>query len=46
MATFPDAREECRTLHADGFKLETHATPPILKKNKDGEVIGVVKGME
>lgn len=42
MATLPEMREECRTLHADGSKLETHATAPILKKNKKGEVIGVV----
>ncbi len=41
MATLPEMREECRTLQADGSKLETHATPPIPKKNKAGEVIGV-----
>ena len=41
MATLPEMREECRTLHADGSKLETHATPPHLKKNKAGEVIGI-----
>jgi hypothetical protein len=42
MATLPEMREECRTLHADGSKLETHATPPHLKKDKDGNVIGVL----
>jgi hypothetical protein len=41
MTTLPEMREECRTLHADGSKLETHATPPHLKKDKDGNVIGV-----
>ncbi len=41
LTTLPEMREECRSLHADGSKLETHATPPHLKKNKDGEVIGV-----
>jgi len=41
MATLPEMREECRILHADGSKLETHATPPHLKKNKAGEVIGI-----
>ena len=34
MATLPEMREECRTLHADGSKLETHATPPKLRKGK------------
>ena len=34
IATVPGMREECRTLHADGSKLETHATAPKLKKNK------------
>lgn len=34
MATVPGMREECQTLHADGSKLETHATAPKLKKNK------------
>jgi hypothetical protein len=34
MATLPGMREECRTLHADGSKLETHATPPKLRKDK------------
>lgn len=42
MKTLPGMREECRTLHADGSKVETHATAPILKKDKDGNVIGVV----
>ncbi len=42
MATLPGMREECRILHADGSKLETHATPPHLKKDKDGNVIEVV----
>ena len=41
MATLPGMREECRILHADGSKLETHATPPHVKKNKAGEVIEV-----
>jgi hypothetical protein len=42
LTTIPDAREECRVLYADGSKLETHATAPILKKDKDGNVIEAV----
>lgn len=42
LKTVPDAREECRILFADGSKLETHAAAPILKKDKDGNVIEVV----
>jgi hypothetical protein len=42
MKTLPGMREECRTLHADGSKIETHATAPILKKDKDGNVIEIV----
>jgi hypothetical protein len=42
MATLPGAREECRVLYADGSKLETHANAPILKKDKEGNVIEVV----
>jgi hypothetical protein len=34
MATLPEMREECRVLHADGSKLETHATPPKLRKGR------------
>ncbi len=34
MATVPGMREECRTLHADGSKLETHATAPKLRGGK------------
>jgi hypothetical protein len=36
LTTLPGMREECRTLHADGSKLETHATPP---KTRDGKVM-------
>jgi hypothetical protein len=42
MTSIPGAREECRVLYADGSKLETHAAAPILKKDKDGNVIEVV----
>lgn len=42
MKTLPGMDEECRTLHADGSKIETHASAPILKKDKDGNVIEVV----
>lgn len=42
LTTLPNIREECRVLYADGSKLETHATAPILKKDKDGKVIGVL----
>jgi hypothetical protein len=34
MTSLPGMREECRTLHADGSKLETHATPPKTRKGK------------
>jgi hypothetical protein len=34
MTSLPGMREECRTLHADGSKLETHATPPKLRDGK------------
>lgn len=42
MEKVPGVREECRVLYADGSKLETHATAPILKKDKDGNVIEMV----
>ncbi len=42
LTSVPGAREECRVLYADGSKLETHATAPIVKKDKDGNVIEVV----
>jgi hypothetical protein len=42
LRTLPGAREECRVLYADGSKVETHATAPIVKKDKDGNVIEVV----
>ncbi len=34
LKTLPGMRDECRTLHADGSKLETHATAPKLKRDK------------
>lgn len=42
MASLPGMLEECRTLHADGSKLETHATAPKLKRDKDGNVVGTM----
>jgi hypothetical protein len=42
LKTLPGAREECRVLYADGSKVETHATAPIVRKDKDGNVIEVV----
>lgn len=55
MATLPEMREECRTLHADGSKLETHATPPKLrngkvtnewKKGRDGKRVPAITAPE
>jgi hypothetical protein len=34
LAKLPGMRDECRTLHADGSKLETHATAPKVKRDK------------
>ena len=41
LTKLPGMREECRMLHGDGSKLETHATAPKLKRDKDGKVIGI-----
>lgn len=34
LTSLPGMRTECRTLHADGSKLETHATAPKVKRDK------------
>jgi hypothetical protein len=42
LKTLPGMRDECRTLHADGSKLETHATAPKLKRDKKTKEAQVV----
>jgi hypothetical protein len=55
MAALPEMREECRTLHADGSKLETHGTAPKLKdgrvtnewkKGRDGKRVPAITAPE